>query len=270
MRRRSALLPILLLVSTAGCFSQEISEEALVTKSTTVPRELARADVSSTTTSTTTRPSSTTAAPTTVATTAPTTAAAPTTTVVVTTSTAAPADDDDDEAAAAAPSTTWEPEAPTTWAPETTTTWTPPPTTPPPPPPTTVPPPPPTTTPPPPPANYDAGAEGQFFANVNSVRAGQGLAPLAYDGSLTSYARWWAGEMAAANSLEHSNISSLLGSWWTVGENVGVGPSVQSIHNALVASAGHYANIVGGYTHLGVGVAIDGEGRIWVAQVFGG
>ncbi len=279
MRRRSVLLPILVLFSAVGCSSPEVGEEALVNERSAVPEQLARAGASSTTTvratSTSARPNPTTAAPTTATTAgAPTTTpptAAPTTIVVVTTSTAAPTDEAEDNTSAS-PGDTWEPEAPsTTWAATPTTTWTPPPTTtPPPPPPTTVPPPPPTTTPPPPPANYDAGAEGEFFANVNSVRAGQGLAPLAYDGSLTSYARWWAGEMAASDSLSHSNISSLLGSWWTVGENVGVGPTVQSIHNALVASSGHYANIVGGYTHLGVGVAIDSQGRIWVAQVYGG
>ena len=275
MRRRSALLPLLLLIAASGCSAPEVGEEALINDRTTVPRQLARVEPTPTTTarvtSTTARsnaaPTTTTKAPasTTTLGTAPTT-----TVVVVTTLAAAPVKESDDDTVA--PASTWEPEVTTTtWIPAPDTTVPPAPaTTTPPPPPPTVPPPPPTTTPPPPPANYDAGAEGQFFANVNSVRAGQGLAPLAYDGALTSYARWWAGEMAASDSLEHSNISSLLGSWWTVGENVGVGPSVQSIHNALVASSGHYANIVGGYTHLGVGVAVDSQGRIWVAQVFGG
>jgi uncharacterized protein YkwD len=103
---------------------------------------------------------------------------------------------------------------------------------------------------------------------VNAVRAGAGKGALAYDGGLTAYAQAWASYMAGANSLVHSDLGNVPGAWTLAGENVGVGPSVASIHNALVASPGHYANIVGDYSHLGVGVAVDSQGRIWVAQVF--
>jgi uncharacterized protein YkwD len=37
----------------------------------------------------------------------------------------------------------------------------------------------------------------------------------------------------------------------------------------FVASSGHRANLLkAGFTHMGVGVAQDSRGRIWVAEVF--
>jgi len=50
-----------------------------------------------------------------------------------------------------------------------------------------------------------------------------------------------------------------------------VGPSVDAVHTALVASAGHYANITGAsYSRIGVGVATDSSGQVWVVEVFAG
>ena len=56
--------------------------------------------------------------------------------------------------------------------------------------------------------------------------------------------------------------------WRKLGENIGRGPSVASIHDALVHSAPHYANMVDGAFHwVGVGVAYGG-GQMYVAEVF--
>jgi uncharacterized protein YkwD len=35
-----------------------------------------------------------------------------------------------------------------------------------------------------------------------------------------------------------------------------------------MASPPHRANILGNYSHMGVGVAIDGSGRVWVTERF--
>jgi len=89
--------------------------------------------------------------------------------------------------------------------------------------------------------------------------------------SLTNYARDWSQQMATSGNFQHSNIGSLLGPWSIVGENIGKGGSVGSIFNALVASPPHYANMVDTrFTHIGVGVYIDGSGVIWTTHVFGG
>ncbi|HEX7094642.1 MAG TPA: CAP domain-containing protein [Acidimicrobiales bacterium] len=125
---------------------------------------------------------------------------------------------------------------------------------------------------PPAPAVNTEGA-GTLVALTNDVRAGVGLAPLQRDGSLDAMAADWARELARSGRLRHSNIpSSIVGKpWSTVGENVGYGPSVARVHDALVNSPGHYANITGAnYTRLGVGVAVDGGGQVWVVEVFAG
>lgn len=115
----------------------------------------------------------------------------------------------------------------------------------------------------------DAGAEGQFIALTNQVRANNGLAPLEYHDNLTAKARGWAQTMANSGGIFHSNLSDgITVNWYRLGENVGRGPSVESIHNALVASPGHYANLVDpGFRYIGVGV-VNHNGVIYVSEVF--
>jgi uncharacterized protein YkwD len=117
--------------------------------------------------------------------------------------------------------------------------------------------------------NIDSGAEWSFLALTNQARAAVGVGPLTMDASLQAYARYHAQEMAASGGIYHSDISQLLGPWSTVGENVGVGPSVDAIQNALLASPGHYRNLSdGGFGYVGVGVFVDASGRVWTAHVF--
>src|SRR5947208_14113774 len=82
----------------------------------------------------------------------------------------------------------------------------------------------------------DPGAEGDFVARTNALRASRGLGGLSVNGTLAAKARNWAEHMAAAGGISHSNLTdSVPGDWQRLGENVGRGPSVDSIHNALVA-----------------------------------
>ena len=77
--------------------------------------------------------------------------------------------------------------------------------------------------------------------------------------------------MADTGNFAHSNIASLLNPWTVVGENIGYGPSVNSVFNALVASPGHYKNMVDArFTAVGVGAYVDATGGVWTAHVFGG
>lgn len=77
--------------------------------------------------------------------------------------------------------------------------------------------------------------------------------------------------MAETDNFVHSNIKVLLGPWSTVGENIAWGYSVASMFDGLNASPGHHANMVNtAFTHVGVGVWVDADGRIWTAHVFGG
>lgn len=106
---------------------------------------------------------------------------------------------------------------------------------------------------------------------INAVRADLGVPALTVSSSLSSYARDWTFYMSDTNSFKHSNIGSLLGTWSTVGENIAYGWSVGSMHNALMESPGHYANLTSSnFTHIGVGVWVEDGGKIWTTHVFGG
>ena len=74
--------------------------------------------------------------------------------------------------------------------------------------------------------------------------------------------------MAATGRLEHSNLSSGLGSlrWTALGENVGYSSPDQrhpqdDPQHVRRAPSGHRANLLkSSYTHMGVGVAKDSRG----------
>jgi uncharacterized protein YkwD len=127
-----------------------------------------------------------------------------------------------------------------------------------------------TTAPPPPPdpGGPNGEFESQFASLINSYRSSNGLAELSRDGSLDSRARSWSEQMAGAGGLSHSNIGSLLPPWTAAAENVGMGGSVSAIFDSLAGSSGHKANMLGDYTHYGVGVWVDSAGVIWTTHVF--
>ena len=129
-------------------------------------------------------------------------------------------------------------------------------------------PPPPTTAPPSSQAGPSPEFESQFASRINDYRSGNGLSGLSRDGSLDARARSWAERMADNGGLSHSSLGSLLPPWSAAAENVGMGGSVKGIFGALVGSSGHKANMLGDYTHLGVGVWVDSGGTIWTAHVF--
>ncbi len=113
--------------------------------------------------------------------------------------------------------------------------------------------------------------ENDFIARINDLRASQGIAALATDaGQLHNVAVSWAGSMADAGSISHRpNLADVAPSNWVrLGENVGVGSTVESLHNAFVASPGHYRNLVDpAFSTIAVGVIVR-DGRIFVTENF--
>ena len=113
-----------------------------------------------------------------------------------------------------------------------------------------------------------AGTEGAFLSKINASRAAEGLPPLASNSGLASFARAHSAEMMEAGTIFHSsNLGSAASGWEALAENVGVGPSVDSLHSAFMSSAGHRRNILGDYNYAGVGV-VESDGTIWVTVVF--
>ena len=104
---------------------------------------------------------------------------------------------------------------------------------------------------------------------VNARRARAGDAPLAIDANLDATAQSWAQELARSGVLRHSASVGAGRPYTVAGENVGMGTSVDQISSAFEHSAPHLANIVDRrYTVIGIGVATDSRGRVWVVQQF--
>lgn len=121
------------------------------------------------------------------------------------------------------------------------------------------------------PAAADAGAEADFVARLNRLRASNGLGALTNHSELVSVGRRWSSRMAADNRLSHnSNLpNEVTADWEKLAENVGVGPTVEEIHDAFVNSSSHRANMVeAAFTHIGVGVVVGADGKLWVTQIF--
>ena len=114
--------------------------------------------------------------------------------------------------------------------------------------------------------------ESQFFDLLNQTRAAAGRAPLGWDEQLLPAARTWSAHMSSTGVLAHDpnmvgEIASIYPDWSRVGENVGVGPTVLSLHNAFVASGPHYANMIGDFQRVAIAV-VDSPPNLWVTVRF--
>ena len=114
-----------------------------------------------------------------------------------------------------------------------------------------------------------AASELQLLALTNPVRASVGAPPLALDATLSDVARTWSNTMALAGTISHNpSLKAQIGAYAGMGENVATGPSVELVHEALVASPGHYANISNpAFTTVGLGVVSSGR-SVYLTQVF--
>ena len=122
-------------------------------------------------------------------------------------------------------------------------------------------------------ASAEPATEAQFVAEINASRAANGLAPLAVDSKLASYADTHTARMMDAGDIFHST-GSQLGSagrpgWTKLGENVGRGGTPSSLHDAFMNSPGHRDNILGAdYNYVGVGTAFDADDVMYVTVIF--
>ncbi|CAN5583870.1 CAP domain-containing protein [soil metagenome] len=113
--------------------------------------------------------------------------------------------------------------------------------------------------------------ERAFAKKMNKARRRTGAGRMKLDPELSKVARVHTREMTKRNLLHHTSSSSLrrrVIGWATLGENVGVGNTVRSLHKAFMNSPGHRRNILyGSFRYSGVGVRSRG-GRMWVTVVF--
>ena len=115
--------------------------------------------------------------------------------------------------------------------------------------------------------------EYAFLTKLNTERVHAGLKALVFDTRLAPTSRSWSASMASRNQLAHdpnlvSTVSRIEPAWRSLGENVGMGYTVQSLHDAFMASSGHRANIMkAAYNRVGIGVVRSGS-KIWVTVRF--
>jgi uncharacterized protein YkwD len=114
-------------------------------------------------------------------------------------------------------------------------------------------------------------AERGFARKMNAERSDRGLSKLSLDPELSKAARVHTNEMIRRNELYHTPSSTLgrrVTNWIVLGENVGVGGTVASLHEAFMNSQGHRDNVLySTYRHVGIGTR-KAHGRLWVTIIF--
>lgn len=113
---------------------------------------------------------------------------------------------------------------------------------------------------------------------LNQDRAVQGLPALALDAELSRIARIKAQDMLDNHYFSHTsptygNASAMLQifeySFNGVGENIAHHATVEKAQAAFMSSTGHRANILGSqWMKVGIGVAVDSNGFVYVTQLF--
>ena len=118
--------------------------------------------------------------------------------------------------------------------------------------------------------------ESGIFTLVNRYRRKNGLDTLSVSGIVSAQAKKHTDYMVSRGKLSHDNfyfrdmnLTSILGAE-SVGENVGCGYSyADGIFTAWVESVGHKKVMLNNkYTHFGISAKKDGNGVIYVTNIF--
>jgi len=121
--------------------------------------------------------------------------------------------------------------------------------------------------------------KAEVIQRMNYDRVIRGVPQMHYSPKLENLAGTWAWSMASLYGFGHQDLGAVLRSpdfagWYTLGENILVGPGSMSSYDMEIAwmnSPGHRANILNGnFNAVGVGYWRAPDGRLWVAVNFGG
>jgi uncharacterized protein YkwD len=109
------------------------------------------------------------------------------------------------------------------------------------------------------------------LASLQADRLWVHAAPLQVDGALSQAALAHSEEMARVGTIFHTaslySLAALVPNWERVGENVGMGPTWQSVETAFEHSPEHLANMLGAYDLIGIGV-VDSGTEVFVTEEF--
>lgn len=114
-------------------------------------------------------------------------------------------------------------------------------------------------------------AIAQILKDTNAARAQAGLPPLTLAPTINTVAQDWTEHMAVENYYAHnpSYLDQMHPDWQGAAENIAQGYRSSTVVNAWMNSPGHRANILGDFTHIGLGYWVDNNGRAWFTQNFG-
>lgn len=116
--------------------------------------------------------------------------------------------------------------------------------------------------------------ENQMLSMVNDHRADRGVQPLNHNDAYRWVARRHTQSMVSRGTIYHNpNLSAdadgAIPGWRLLGENVGMGSSVESVQEAFLRSDRHRANIENsGFNTAGIGGAAGPNGRQFYTQNF--
>lgn len=123
-----------------------------------------------------------------------------------------------------------------------------------------------------------SAAEQQAVQLMNADRRANGLADLKLSSALTAVARSHSQDMVTRSFFSHTNpdgktvtdrLKAAGISYTAAGENIAENTSVEAAETAFMNSSGHRANILNSnYTTVGIGVAYDSQGKVYVTQDF--
>ena len=118
-------------------------------------------------------------------------------------------------------------------------------------------------------ARASASQEQAFVTHINDERTSRGIGAVSVRTDLVDVARRWSAHMAAVNQISHDpNLPNEISGWTALGDNVGRGPDVDSLHQAFMDSPEHRSIILDpSYNQVGVGVYQDGN-TLYVTEIF--
>ena len=108
---------------------------------------------------------------------------------------------------------------------------------------------------------------GDLAHQVTAMRAAHGLPPLQEAADLTAYANDHSWKMATRESIWHSNLANVPGTWSNVGENVAHASEVWLTVRAMMDSPAHRQVMLGNWREIGYG-NIRKDGQVYVTLVF--
>ncbi len=125
---------------------------------------------------------------------------------------------------------------------------------------------------------FQSAQEIQAGNLLNSDRGRYGLAPLAIDPELSRIARMKSADMRdnhyfAHTSPTYGDVRQMLAQFGygyaAAGENIAHHRDVEKAQAALISSPGHRRNVLSrAYTKVGIGIALDENGYVYLTQIF--